>query len=64
LDADPLALALFDRHRIEIPVFPWPAAPHRLIRIACQIYVDRADVEQLCEALRIELERSAAHSGE
>jgi len=48
---DPLGEALFSQHRIEIPVFPFPAPPHRLIRIACQVYVDRDDVERLCAAL-------------
>ena len=54
-DGDPLATALYHRHRIEIPVFPWPAPPARVLRIACQVYVERADVERLCDALRQEL---------
>ncbi|MDQ3032008.1 MAG: aminotransferase class V-fold PLP-dependent enzyme [Myxococcota bacterium] len=54
-DVDPLGLALLERHAIEIPLFPWPAPPRRLLRIACQIYVDRDDVERLCAALRSEL---------
>ncbi|UJR85474.1 aminotransferase class V-fold PLP-dependent enzyme [Sandaracinus amylolyticus] len=56
-DFDPLQDALFTRHHIEIPVFPYPAPPSRLIRIACQVYVERADVERLCDALRIEVAR-------
>jgi isopenicillin-N epimerase len=48
---DPLGEALFSQHRIEIPVFPFPAPPHRLVRIACQVYVERDDVERLCAAL-------------
>lgn len=51
-DVDPLWTALYTQHRIEIPVFPWPAPPERLLRIACQIYVERSDVERLCDALR------------
>lgn len=51
---DPLGKALFETHRIEIPVFLWPAPGSRLLRIACQVYVDRADVERLIEALRAE----------
>jgi len=53
-DVDPLARALLEEHRIEIPVFTWPAPGSRLLRIACQVYVDRADVERLLTALRAE----------
>jgi isopenicillin-N epimerase len=54
-DVDPLWHALETRHRIQIPVFSWPAPPHRLLRIACPVYVDGADVQRLAEALRAEL---------
>ena len=52
---DALQDALWDRD-IEVPVMPWPAWPGRLLRIAPQIYNDRADVERLAEALRDLLE--------
>ena len=52
---DPLQQALFDRHRIEVPVPLWPAAPRRLIRISAQVYNDAADYEALARALTIEL---------
>ena len=52
---DPLQQALFERHRIEVPVFTWPAAPARLIRISAQAYNELAEVEALAEALRREL---------
>jgi isopenicillin-N epimerase len=55
LDLDPLSNRLFEVHRIEVPVFPWPALPSRLIRVAAQVYVDRADIARLLAALRIEL---------
>lgn len=58
-DVDPIGAALFDAHSIEIPVFPWPAPPKRLIRIACQIYVGEDDVERLCDALADLLSRPA-----
>jgi len=57
LYADPLQLALFERHRIEVPVPPWPAPPRRLIRISAQVYNQRGDYEALARALRLELGR-------
>jgi isopenicillin-N epimerase len=35
---DPLHVALFERHRIEVPVMRWPSPPLRLLRISPQIY--------------------------
>jgi isopenicillin-N epimerase len=55
LYADPLQLALFERHRIEVPVPPWPAPPRRLIRVSAQIYNTIADYDALATALREEL---------
>ena len=53
-EPDPLGKALFEEHHIEIPVFPWPGPGSRVLRISCQVYVDRADVERLVDALRAE----------
>jgi isopenicillin-N epimerase len=55
LYADALQVALFERHRIEVPVPPWPAPPRRLIRISAQVYNQRSDYEALAGALRAEL---------
>ena len=55
LYADPLQVALFERHRIEVPVPPWPAPPRRLIRISAQAYNRPADYEALARALQAEL---------
>ncbi|MSR63921.1 MAG: aminotransferase class V-fold PLP-dependent enzyme [Planctomycetes bacterium] len=52
---DPLQRALFDTHRIEVPVFPFPAPPGRLLRISAQIYNEVAEYEALAGALRAEL---------
>ncbi|APR76370.1 Cysteine desulfurase [Minicystis rosea] len=49
---DPLQEALFRDFRIEIPVFPWPAPPARLLRVSTPIYVTDSDVQRLVEALR------------
>ncbi len=51
LYADPLQDALFDGHRIEVPVIAWPGPPRRLIRISSQLYNTLADTERLADAL-------------
>ena len=48
---DPLQRALFERHRIEVPVFPWPGPPRRLVRISAQAW-RAAEYAALAEALR------------
>jgi len=52
---DPLQRALFDAHRIEVPVFPFPAPPARLVRISAQVYNEAQEYEALAAALRAEL---------
>ncbi len=52
LSFDPLQEALFSRFGIEIPVFPWPGPPHKLLRVSTPAYVVPEDVERLVAALR------------
>lgn len=52
---DPLMTALRDRHGIEVPVFAWPCAPERLLRISAHLYNEPADFDRLAEALAAEL---------
>lgn len=52
---DPLMTALRDRHGIDVPVFAWPCAPERLLRISAHLYNEPADVDRLAEALAAEL---------
>jgi isopenicillin-N epimerase len=51
---------LFSQHRIEVPVFPWPAPPKRLVRISAQLYNTLSDFVRLADALRIELAPAGA----
>lgn len=59
-DARGLAEALHARHRIEVPVNPWPAAPARLLRVSAQAYNSLAQYRYLAEALTDELARGVA----
>jgi isopenicillin-N epimerase len=52
LYADPLQQVLLERWGIEVPVIPWPAPPHRLIRISGQLYNRPEEYELLADALR------------
>jgi isopenicillin-N epimerase len=48
---DPLQEQLFARHRLEVPIIPWPAPPKRLLRISAQLYNSLRDYERLRGAL-------------
>jgi isopenicillin-N epimerase len=48
---DPLNDRLWKEFRIEVPVFPWPAAPKRLLRISAQLYNHEDQYERLAQAL-------------
>jgi len=47
-----LQTSLRDTYAIEVPVFPWPRHPQRVVRISAQRYTSADDVRQLAEALR------------
>lgn len=55
-DTLPLQDRLYSEHRIEVPVFPWPAPGRRVVRISAQAYNTPADYERLATALRSELD--------
>jgi isopenicillin-N epimerase len=48
---DPLQAALFERHRLELPVFTWAALSCRILRVSAQVYNAAADYERLAQAL-------------
>jgi isopenicillin-N epimerase len=56
---EPLHRALLDEHGIEVPVFPWPAPPKRLLRISAHVYNTESDYETLARALEIALRAEA-----
>jgi isopenicillin-N epimerase len=51
LELDPLQVALFEEDRIEVPLPPWPWAPHRLVRISAHLYNRVEEYEALAAAL-------------
>lgn len=55
LGLDPLQHALFERHRIEVPVMRWATPKLRLLRISPQIYQSREQHEYLAAAVAAEL---------
>ncbi len=55
LGIDPLQLRLFETHRIEVPVFTWPAAPRRVTRVSAQLYNRLEQYQRFADVLRAEL---------
>ncbi|HEY2840886.1 MAG TPA: aminotransferase class V-fold PLP-dependent enzyme [Pirellulales bacterium] len=55
-EAMPLQDALWQRHRIEVPIFEWLG--QRLVRVSCQMYTSPSDIERLSCALQSLLEGS------
>lgn len=49
---DPLQDVLFEQHRIEVPVVPWPHPPKRVLRVSAQLYNRVEEYEKLAGALR------------
>lgn len=49
-----LQWTLFERHRIEVPVQPWPGSAQRTLRISAHLHNEERDYRHLVEALRAE----------
>jgi len=52
---DPLQEKLVEKHRIQVPVWSLPSQGRRLLRISCQAYNSREQIEYLARALAEEL---------
>jgi len=52
LSIEPLQGALYERYRIEVPMWDWPASPKRILRVSAQLYNDASQYERLAAALR------------
>ena len=51
MNESPSQKALWDAHRIEVPIFPWPAHPEQVLRISATVYNDLEDYQILAHAL-------------
>ncbi|HYE01759.1 MAG TPA: aminotransferase class V-fold PLP-dependent enzyme [Phycisphaerales bacterium] len=51
---DPLHDRLLERHRVQVPIIPFPAPPARHVRISAQLYNSLEQYEYLAEAIRAE----------
>jgi isopenicillin-N epimerase len=56
-DRDPLHLLLFERYGIEVPVYAWPEAERRWIRVSPHLHNSEAQYRYLADALRETLGR-------
>ena len=54
---DRLQRILLEQHAIEVPVFPWPAPPARVLRVSAQLYNTPEQYERLATALLAALGR-------
>jgi isopenicillin-N epimerase len=48
---DPLHDWLWEQHRIEVPIIPWPVPPRRLVRVSAQLYNCLGQYERLAQVL-------------
>ncbi len=60
LEPSPLQAALWERHRIEVPVPSFPAPPRRLVRVSAQLYNTLDQYHVLAEAITRELSAEPA----
>ncbi|MFL5406598.1 MAG: aminotransferase, partial [Myxococcales bacterium] len=49
--AEPLQRALWEKRRIEVPLWNFPAYPRRILRVSAQVYNSLDDYRALGEAL-------------
>ena len=45
-------MELWEKYRIEVPTYHWPAGPQTLVRISAQAYNTPEQYERLADALR------------
>ena len=50
-DLDPIQEMLWDDHRIDVPIMPWPAPPKRWLRVSAQAYNRIGEYRGLTDAL-------------
>ena len=55
LEPDPLHTRLYEKYKIQVPVFGWPHHDRRYLRIASYLYNSLEEYEYLAEALKKEI---------
>jgi isopenicillin-N epimerase len=58
LYGDPLQDRLFEQHRIEVPVVPWPKTPQRVLRVSAFLYNQIEEYQRLSEAVASDVRQS------
>lgn len=58
LYGDPLQDRLFEQHRIEVPVVPWPKTPQRVLRVSAFLYNTIEEYQRLAEAVASDVRQS------
>ena len=48
---EPLQLRILEESAIQVPIMPWPAPPHRLLRVSAQVYNTLEDYEKLARVM-------------
>jgi isopenicillin-N epimerase len=56
LEPDPLHTLLYEKYKIQVPVFGWPHHNKRYLRIASYLYNSIEEYEYLVEALKKEMQ--------
>ncbi len=52
LYADPIQMRMVEQYRVQVPIIPWPAPPHRLVRLSAQLYNTKTQYDRLGAALK------------
>ncbi len=52
LYVDPLQDVMLEKYRVELPIFPWPKFPQRVLRVSAQAYNSSPQYVRLALALK------------
>jgi isopenicillin-N epimerase len=58
-ECERLHARLYEKHRVQVPIFPWPRPPERLVRVSAHLYNGVDQYARLAGALKAELHDGA-----